>query len=289
MPGDADIAALGAVLGDRARCRVLLALADGRALAASVLAAEAGVAPSTASVHLRKLVDADLLRVETHGRHRYYRLAGPHVGRLLEILAEHSPAAPIRSLREGTRAHAVREARYCYDHLAGRLGVALMDGLLERGILTGEPDPERNGHDRLSAPGREVDYRLTDVGAAWLRDFGIDPDALGRRPRPVIRYCLDWSEQRHHLAGALGAAVAQRLFDLGWVEPAVRGRAVFPTAAGAAGLTAALGIELDGTRRLGDRRARPRRTQLAGVHQRGDAFPDLPAHRRPQHETATAD
>ncbi len=262
MPGDADIAALGAVLGDRARCRVLLALADGRALAASVLAAEAGVAPSTASVHLRKLVEADLLRVETHGRHRYYRLAGPHVGRLLEVLAEHSPAAPIRSLREGTRANAVRAARYCYDHLAGRLGVALMDGLLDRGILDGRADTERSGHDRLSAPGREVEYRLTDVGAAWMHDFGIDLEALGRRTRPVIRYCVDWSEQRHHLAGALGASLATRLFELGWVEPAPRGRAVFPTSAGAAGLIAALGIDLDGTCGLGDARARPRRAGL---------------------------
>jgi DNA-binding transcriptional ArsR family regulator len=243
--GDADIAALGAVLGDRARCRVLLAVADGRALAASVLASEAGVSASTASVHLRKLVDADLLRFESHGRHRYYRLAGPHVGRLLEVLAEHAPPAPIRSLREGTRAHAVRQARYCYDHLGGRLGVALMDGLLERGILEGHADPERNGHDRLSAPGREVDYRLTDLGAAWMLDFGIDPDVLGRRPRPLIRYCLDWSEQRHHLAGGLGAALAERLFALGWLKPAERGRAVLLTAAAADGLRSALGIELD--------------------------------------------
>src|SRR4051794_28664518 len=115
MQGDADLAALGAVLGDPARCRVLLALGDGRALAASVLAAEAGVAPSTASAHLARLVDAELLTVEAHGRHRYYRLAGPHVGRLLEALAQQAPAAPVRSLREGTRAHAVREARCCYD------------------------------------------------------------------------------------------------------------------------------------------------------------------------------
>jgi DNA-binding transcriptional ArsR family regulator len=124
MTGDADLAALGAVLGDRARARILLALGDGRALAASVLASEAGVAASTASAHLARLVDAGLLAVTVQGRHRYYRLAGPQVAELIEVLARVAPAAPVRSLREGTRAQALRAARTCYDHLAGRLGVA---------------------------------------------------------------------------------------------------------------------------------------------------------------------
>jgi hypothetical protein len=199
-------------------------------------------------VHLRKLVEANLLSVEAHGRHRYYRLAGPDVGRLLEVLAEHAPTAPISSLREDTRAHAVRNARYCYDHLGGRLGVALMGGLLDRGILAGGDgrfDPAGREHDRLSAPGRDVDYRLTDHGAGWLREFGIDPDALRARSRPLIRYCMDWSEQRHHLAGAVGAALAERLFALGWLEPAEHGRAVLLTGAAADGLKSAFGIELD--------------------------------------------
>jgi len=121
IPGDVDIAAVASALADTGRSKMLLALGDGRALAASTLAMEAGVAPSTASVHLAKLVDADLLRVECHGRHRYYRMAGPEVGELLEALAQLAPATPVRSLREGTRAHAVRTARTCYDHLAGQL------------------------------------------------------------------------------------------------------------------------------------------------------------------------
>src|SRR5436309_11961186 len=114
MAGDTDLAALGAVLAERARSRILLALGDGRALPASVLASEAGVAASTASGHLARLVDAGLLAVEPDGRHRYYRLAGPEVGRLIETLARVAPAAPVRSLREGTRAHALRRARTCY-------------------------------------------------------------------------------------------------------------------------------------------------------------------------------
>ena len=246
MLGDADIAALGSVLSDQRRARILLALGDGRTLPASVLAAEAGVAPSTASEHLAKLVDAGLLTVEPHGRHRYFRLAGPEVGRLLETLAGVAPEAPVRSLRQGTRAQAVRSARTCYDHLAGRLGCALMDALLERGLLAGGDGAfERGRHprDRLSAPGREVDYRLTDRGRDELLAFGVDPEARPGR-RPLIRYCVDWSEQRHHLAGALGARLAARLFELGWIRRADRSRAVHLTEPGTAGLRDTFGIEL---------------------------------------------
>jgi DNA-binding transcriptional ArsR family regulator len=228
MDGDADIAALGALLSDSSRCRLLLALADGRTLAASVLASEAGVSRSTASEHLGKLLDAELLRVEAQGRHRYYRLAGPHVGRLLEALAVHAPPAPVRSLREGTRAYALRRARYCYDHLGGRLGVALMDALLEREVLVGGDE-----------------YRLTGRGERWLHERGLDLAAIRAQRRPLIRYCTDWSEQRHHLAGGLGAALAKQLFAREWLRPARRGRAVSITRAGVDGLADEFGVVLD--------------------------------------------
>src|SRR4051794_35614763 len=164
MTGDADLAALGSVLGERAGARMLLALGDGRALPAGVLAAEARVAASTASGHLGRLVDAGLLVVVPQGRHRYYRLAGPQVAELIEALARVAPAAPIRSLRDGTHAHAIRTARTCYDHLAGRLGVAVMRALIADGAIAGGDGLHRldgAGQDRLSAPGRDVDYRLT--------------------------------------------------------------------------------------------------------------------------------
>src|SRR3954447_9768332 len=151
--GDADLAALGAVLAEPPRARILLALGDGRALPASVLAAEAGVAPSTASAHLGRLLDAGLLTVRPQGRHRYYALAGPQVGELIEALARLAPAAPVRSLREGTRAHVLRRARTCYDHLAGRLGVALFGALIEQRLVrggSGRHDPEQAREDRLS-------------------------------------------------------------------------------------------------------------------------------------------
>ena len=230
-----------------ARARLVLALADGRALPASTLAAEAGVAPSTASEHLTRLRAAGMITAEAHGRHRYYRITDPRVVHAVEALADISPSTPVRSLRDGTRAHALRRSRLCYDHLAGRLGVALMGALISAGALEGGDGTYHSDAapaDRLAAHGHDVDYRLTDRGAAVLGEFGIDLDALRAGRRPLIRYCLDWTEQRHHLAGALGAALAGQLFRLGWIRRAPAGRAVRITDAGLAGLdrTFALGL-----------------------------------------------
>ena len=246
MLGDTDISPLAALLADPARGRIVLALGDGRALAASVLADEAGVAASTASEHLAKLVRGGLLTVERHGRHRYFRLAGPEVGELLEMLSRLSGAAPVRSLREGTKANAVRFARTCYDHLAGVLGTELMAALIEQGVLSGGDgvfDPAHADKDRLSSPGFDHDYRLTPEGVERMRSFGIDFDAMPRR-RPLVRYCVDWSEQRHHLAGGLGAALAARMFELRWIRRADRSRAVHLTDAGRTGLRDAFGVIL---------------------------------------------
>jgi DNA-binding transcriptional ArsR family regulator len=247
MPGDADIAKTAALIADPGRARMLFALGDGRALPASVLAAEAEVAPSTASGHLSQLVDAGLLVAERQGRHRYFRVAGPQVVRVLEALAQISPPRPVKSLRQGTRAQQIRDARLCYDHVAGRLGVGVMGRLLELGALDGGDGlhhPEHGGRDRLSARGADVDYVVTDDGEALLRRLGVDLDALRRGRRPVVRYCLDWSEQRHHLAGSLGAAVAGRFLELDWVRRAPRSRALTVTGDGREGLRDALGLTL---------------------------------------------
>jgi hypothetical protein len=226
---------------------MLLALGDGRALPASVLADEAGVAPSTASAHLGKLVDGGLLTVESHGRHRYFALAGPRVGELIEALARLAPPAPVRSLRQGTHAQALRTARTCYDHLAGVLGAGLMTAMIEDDLLAGGDgsfDRSVSRRDRLSAPGSDVDYRLTDRGLSKLDAFGIDFDALAAKPRPLVRYCVDWSEQRHHLAGSLGAALADRMFELGWVSRRRQGRAVTVSDEGRDGLRELFGLQL---------------------------------------------
>ncbi|OYN82289.1 ArsR/SmtB family transcription factor [Mycolicibacterium sphagni] len=241
--GDADIAAVASLLADQARCSVLLALDDGRALPASVLAEEAGVSRSTASSHLAKLTEAGLLRVEAHGRHRYYRLAGPHVGELLEALVRLSPPRPVRSLREGTRAARLRAARTCYDHLAGRLGVAVMSALLERGALIGGDgryDPERDRHDSPSNFGRDVPYELTGTGREFLVDLGVTLPTSGR---PLIRYCVDWTEQSHHLGGGVGRAVLDRFMSAGWLARTPRNRAVSVTDAGRLVLAEAFAID----------------------------------------------
>lgn len=240
--GDADIAAVGGLLADERRCRILLALNDGRALPATRLASEAGVAASTASEHLAKLTEAGLLRVERHGRHRYYRLAGPHVGELLEALARMAPARQVRSLREGSRAEALRTARTCYDHLAGRLGVAVMASLLDRDHLRGGDgifDPDRARTDRLSAPGHEVEYELTSTGRDFLDELGV------RLPprRRTVRYCVDWSEQRHHLAGGAGRGLRDRLLELNWIRSRPSSRAITVTNTGQEGLAEWFGIQ----------------------------------------------
>ncbi len=239
MNGDCDLAAVAALLADPKRSAMLLALGDGRSLPAGRLADEAGISAATGSSHLRKLTEAGLLAVEKHGRNRYYRLSGPDVGRAIESLQRLAPAQPIRSLKDGTRAHALRQGRTCYDHLAGRLGVRLMAAWLDRGLLTGGDGRFRAGHgDSPSSWGHDLDYRLTAAGADFVADFGIDPPA----DRRLIRYCVDWTEERHHLAGALGRGLLDRLLALGWITRAESSRAVRVTADGERGLSRTFGI-----------------------------------------------
>ncbi len=235
--GDADLAAVGSVLADAGRCRMLLALDDGRALPASRLAAEAGVSPSTASSHLRRLVDMKLLAVEAHGRFRYYRLAGPEVGRLIEHLQPFAPRQPVRSLRQGTRAAQLRTARTCYDHLAGRVGVAVMASLIDRGHLDGG-DGVRATTDPPQGAGHDIDYHLTGEGREFLDEFGVVMPARRR----TVRYCIDWTEQRHHLGGAVGKGLLDRMKELDWIRPSSVHRAVVVTPAGNDGLADTFGI-----------------------------------------------
>jgi DNA-binding transcriptional ArsR family regulator len=218
MSGDADIAAIGAALAEPARAKILLALGDGRSLAASMLAMGAGVAASTASHHLARLVEAGLIVVEPRGRHRRYALAGPAVGELIEAVARVAPPQPVMSLRQGTRAHAVRYARRCYDHLAGRLGVAVADSIVE---LRGET------------------FVVSRAGARRLAAIGVDAAAAD-----LARPCLDWTEDRHHVAGVLGRDLLSRLVELGWVTRDAKTRAIRVTDAGRDGFPAAFGVPL---------------------------------------------
>ncbi|MFE9404051.1 ArsR/SmtB family transcription factor [Streptomyces sp. NPDC006530] len=241
-----DIARAAALIADPSRARILKCLADGRALPANALASEAGIGAATASVHLAKLVEGALLTVEQRGRHRFYRLAGPDVSAALECLALIAPPLAITSLKQSNRAIALHRGRSCYDHLAGRLGVALMRGLLERGILTGHDGihrPDEAVRDQPASYGHDVRYRLTGTGRTELAGLGIDTDRLPPR-RPAIRYCVDWSEHQHHLAGGLGAVLTARLFALDWVRWGRSPRVVDLTETGAHGLERTLGVVL---------------------------------------------
>ncbi|MFG2546323.1 ArsR/SmtB family transcription factor [Streptomyces sp. NPDC048594] len=255
-----DIARAASLIADPSRARILKCLADGRALPANALATEAGIGAATASSHLAKLVDGALLTVEQRGRHRFYRLAGPDVSAALECLALIAPPLATTSLKQSNRANALHRGRSCYDHLAGRLGVAIMHGLLEHGILTGHDGihrPDAAVRDRPASYGHDVRYRLSRTGRTALAELGIDTDRLPPR-RPAIRYCVDWSEHQHHLAGGLGAVLTARLFALDWVRWGRSPRVVNLTDRGTHGLKRTLGVIItDGTIPSGGEPARP--------------------------------
>jgi DNA-binding transcriptional ArsR family regulator len=230
LSAEPDLARLASAMADQRRARMLLALNDGRPLPATRLAAEAGVAPSTASGHLRKLVDAGLVAVEPDGRYRRFRLASADVGALIESMSLLAPPRRVRSLREGTRAETLRRARTCYDHLAGQLGVAVFAALVENREVVG-----------FDGEGGDLAYRLTEAGRGRLEGLAVALPAAGVDGTTPLRYCVDWTEQRHHLSGAVGRALARRLFELDWIERLVQPRAVRVTPAGECGLRRVFG------------------------------------------------
>ena len=221
------IAEIAALVGDPARANMLSSLMDGGALSAGDLAFAAHVTAQTASAHLAKLVEAGLLADDRQGRHRHFRLASPAVARMLEEIM--AVAVRRRNYRPAwMRDEALRTARTCYDHLAGRLGVALADSLARRGYVV------------LDEDGGEV----SEAGARLFAEFGLDLAGAAGRRRRFCRPCLDWSERRPHLGGAVGAALAGRCFALGWIERVKDSRAVAITPSGRDGFLSRFGIEL---------------------------------------------
>ena len=218
MKAGPDIATVAALLGDPARANMLTALIGGTALTAGELAREGGVTAQTASSHLARLAAGGLVTVRRQGRHAYYALSGADVARVLEGLMGLAQRTGHRRTRPGPAEPALREARVCYDHLAGDLGVALLDGLVARGAILR----------------RDETLTLTPAGAAFLAGFGIDVAELSGARRPLCRSCLDWSVRRSHLAGALGAALLGRVFQLGWARRVPDTRVVHFTPAGRA-------------------------------------------------------
>src|SRR5256885_5766152 len=201
MKAGPDIAMIASLVGDPARANMLTALMNGRALTASELAQEAGITPQTASSHLSKLEAGGLIEPEKQGRHRYYRLTDDDVAGVLEGLAGLAARAGHMRVRTGPKDPALRRARICYDHLAGDLGVQMLDSLKKQRLL------------RASKQAIE----LTGDGKRFMAEsLQIDADSLAHTRRPVCKACLDWSERRHHLAGTLGAALMARFTDLKW-------------------------------------------------------------------------
>jgi DNA-binding transcriptional ArsR family regulator len=211
-----DMAAIAALIADPTRAAMLSALMGDVALPAGELARLAGVTPQTASAHLSKLVQGHLVRVTNMGRHRYFRLSSKDVAQALESLALIAPPAHLHSLNDTLEKKAVYRARTCYDHLAGELGVGLTQALIDKGFIL---------------PQDEI-FEVTSVGKSWFNTFGIDCFQLQGKRRAFAQACIDWSERRPHLAGALGAAILQRSFELKWIARVSGSRAVRITEAG---------------------------------------------------------
>jgi DNA-binding transcriptional ArsR family regulator len=233
-PFGSDIAPVAALLADRTRAVMLTVLLDGRPLSAGELARTAGVSAATASSHLGKLLDGGLVTVVKQGRHRYYRLKGAEVATVIEALSLISRSVQVRSLRQSRQAAALGLARTCYDHLAGRAGVALFDAMLGRGLI----EPHATTDERTA-------YEVTDKGRERLERIGVDLDAVRAKRRRFAGHCLDWTERRPHLNGALGAAVTASLLDLGWFERGTSRRSLVLTEKGHAGLADVFGCVVD--------------------------------------------
>jgi DNA-binding transcriptional ArsR family regulator len=240
VPYDADFAPAAALISNPTRAAILRALLPDRPLAAGELARLGGVSAATASFHLAKLLDGGMIAVARQGRHRYYRLAGHEVAAALEALGLISPTLPVRTLRQSGEAAALAEARTCYDHLAGRAGVELLDGMLRRGLLQ-EQSSGRTDRSDTSA----LRFEVTGAGARVLGSFGLNIAGVRRSRRRFAGSCIDWTQRRGHLNGALAAAITTRLFELGWIERGSVGqrrRSVRGTPAGAEGLTRTFGV-----------------------------------------------
>ena len=216
MKDGPSIVGIAALIGDHARAEALTALMSDRALTATELADVAGVTKQTISAHLAKLLEAKLVTVECQGRHRYFRLADNDVAQLLESLMGVAFRTGAVRVRTSPREPALRKARVCYDHLAGEVGVRIYEGLVKKRALV----PRADG------------LELSPKGRRLFRKLAIDTDALSSQKRAFCRACLDWSERRHHLAGALGAALLARLVELGWAKRARDSRVVSLTPTG---------------------------------------------------------
>jgi len=226
MPNVAKIAGL---IGEPVRAQMLFALLDGKELSASELAFRGGASPQSASAHLAKLVHGGLLRVRNAGRQRLFRFASDEVAHAIEVLATIAPSAPITSLNQEIAMHRLRRARTCYDHLAGRLGVRITEALTGLGAL----------HMNSNA------FAMTLIGERIFTDIGVDLQAVRASRRHFARACMDWTERRHHLAGALGAALLDQFIQNQWVRRDARDRSLELTTRGHGDIATMFGVTFE--------------------------------------------
>lgn len=213
MDAEPDVSRVARTIGDRTRMRMLMLLMEGRALTAKELAHGTRIGPATGTAHLRRLLADGLVAVTAQGRHKYFRLASPEVARCVESLLAVAPRVVPAA---AARVQPIHEARFCYDHLAGRLGTQITEGLLRRGVLRRE--------------GRN--FAVAKKGERWFERLGVDLAAVASSRRGLAFACLDWSERKDHLGGALGAALAQRMLEARWVKRKAETRIALVTAAG---------------------------------------------------------
>ncbi|AHC18155.1 MULTISPECIES: helix-turn-helix transcriptional regulator [Paenibacillus] len=229
MSTKSNVAMIASLVSEPSRAAILTALLDGRFHTASELAHMAGIKPQTASFHLAKMTEAQVVTVEKQGRHRYFGIQDPEVAQVMESLLSIAPPVPIHSFKHASENEALRLARTCYDHVAGQLGVQLMSFFIQKGILSEDQDG----------------LHITEQGETFFTDFQIDLTQTRHKRRSFSHKCLDWSERRHHLAGALGNAVLDRLFELNWIERLPTTRAIRVTADGKRGFKEIFSIEVD--------------------------------------------
>jgi DNA-binding transcriptional ArsR family regulator len=228
MSTKSNVAMIASLVSEPSRAAILTALLDGRFHTASELAHMAGIKPQTASFHLAKMTEAQVITVEKQGRHRYYGIQDPEVAQVMESLLSIAPPVPIKSLKQASENEAIRLARTCYDHVAGHLGVQIMSFFMQKGILSEDQDG----------------LHITQQGEIFFADFQINLKNTRQKRRSFSHKCLDWSERRHHLAGALGSALLDRLFELHWVEHLPTTRAIRITAEGKRGFKEVFSIEI---------------------------------------------
>jgi DNA-binding transcriptional ArsR family regulator len=213
-----NLAKVAALIGEPARARMLFALMEGREFSASELAYHAGASAQASSAHLAKLVAGGLLSVRSAGRQRLFKLASDRVAEAIETLASIAPVTPISSLTQQTAMVRLREARSCYDHLAGRLGVAVTNSLLKRGAIAGG----------------DGGFHLTQEGERIFATLGVDIERLRDRKRSLVRACMDWTERRWHLAGSIGASLLEHFVEHNWLQRSRLDRSLSVTSIGRA-------------------------------------------------------